>query len=73
MYLNGTGKVGFEVSWAIPMAIVNVGLSIYLTQRIGISGVAWGTSISYFLLMVVPTTVYLRRVLKLTPGQLRNE
>jgi len=63
MFLNGTGKVVFEVSWAIPMAIANVGLSIFLTRNFGISGVAWGTSISYFLLMVIPTTIYLRRVL----------
>lgn len=61
MYLNGTGKVAFEVSWAVPMALANIVLSILLTQRIGISGVAWGTSISYFCLMVIPTTLFLRR------------
>lgn len=60
MFLNGTGKVAFEVSWAIPMAIANIVISIVLTQRIGISGVAWGTSISYFLLMFIPTTVFLK-------------
>lgn len=61
MFLNGTGKVAFEVTWAVPMAIANIVISILLTQRIGISGVAWGTSISYFLLMVIPTTLFLRR------------
>ncbi len=61
MFLNGTGKVAFEVTWAVPMAIANVAISILLTQKIGISGVAWGTSISYFFLMVIPTSVFLWR------------
>lgn len=61
MFLNGTGKVAFEVTWAVPMAFANIVISILLTQRIGISGVAWGTSISYFLIMVIPTTLFLRR------------
>lgn len=60
MYLNGTGKVKFEVSWAIPMAIVNLPLSILFTRWFGISGPAWGTSVSYLLLMVLPTTLFLR-------------
>lgn len=67
MYLNGTSKVRFEVAWAIPMAIVNLPLSILLTSVLGISGPAWGTSIAYFLLMLVPTTVYLRRWLNAKP------
>jgi O-antigen/teichoic acid export membrane protein len=61
MFLNGTGKVAVEVKWAIPMAIVNIAISILLTLRIGISGVAWGTSLSYFFLMVIPITLFLRR------------
>ena len=49
---------------ATVMAIANIGLSIWLTARIGVAGVVWGTAISYGFLVLVPMAAYVPRVLQ---------
>ncbi len=47
--------------WAIVEAVLNLGLSIFLVQRVGIYGVAWGTAIS---MAIVHLTFWPRYVKK---------
>lgn len=65
MFLNGMGVVRFQVVTAVAMAAVNLGLSIFLTAVIGTAGVAFGTAISMFGCLLVPSVVYIRRELRI--------
>lgn len=49
-------------------AVVNIGLSIYLVQRIGSLGVVLGTMLSYLMVLVVPQTVIVWRALYRPPA-----
>jgi O-antigen/teichoic acid export membrane protein len=64
MFLNGAGKVRFQVMTATAMAVANLVLSIYLTHRIGVPGPIWGSVIAYTVILLVPTFFYVRHVLK---------
>jgi len=64
MFLNGAGKVRFQVVTATTMAVANLLLSIFLTRLIGVSGPIWGSVISYAVILLVPTFFYVRRILK---------
>lgn len=64
MFLNGAGKVRFQVMTATAMAVANLVVSIYLTHRIGVSGPIWGSVIAYTIILLVPTFFYVRHVLK---------
>ena len=59
MVLNGMGIIRFQVVLAIIMALANLALSIQLTFRIGVAGPIWGSVISYALVVLLPTTIYL--------------
>jgi O-antigen/teichoic acid export membrane protein len=54
--LNGLDSVRFQSFIFILGAVINFMLSIYLTQKIGISGPIWGSAISLFL--VSPILVF---------------
>jgi O-antigen/teichoic acid export membrane protein len=64
MLLNGAHEIRFQAGAAAVMAVVNVALSIWLTSRLGVAGVIWGTVIAYGALVLVPMAFYVPRVLR---------
>ena len=64
MLLNGAHVIGFQVVSAVFMVSANVVISIIATQRIGVSGPAWGSAISVLVFDVVPCTWYSLRILR---------
>lgn len=64
MFLNGAGEILAQAVTATAMAIVNLGLSIFLAGRIGVAGVMWGTVIAYSLFSLLPMAIYLPRVMR---------
>jgi O-antigen/teichoic acid export membrane protein len=67
MLLNGANVVGFQAVCATLMAVTNVAISIYLVQRIGVSGAVYGSVISQFVFILVPEVWYVRRFLRRMP------
>jgi O-antigen/teichoic acid export membrane protein len=63
MFLNGIGFIRVQAICSVFMAVSNVGLSIYLTRHIGISGVIYGSLVSQILCVFIPCGVFLPRVL----------
>ncbi len=61
MLLNGLGVIRFQVVTSVIMAIVNIALSVWLVQVIGVSGVIWGSVISLVFFLYLPTAIYLRK------------
>jgi O-antigen/teichoic acid export membrane protein len=61
MLLNGLQLLKFQVATAVVMTVTNVGLSVSLTQIIGVSGPVWGSVVAQVICTLVPTTIYLRR------------
>lgn len=64
MLLNGANRVAFQAGTAIFMATANVLISIWLVQRIGVSGAVFGNVISQGLFGLVPQVWYTRRLLR---------
>lgn len=62
--LNGLGIIKFQIIASLLMAIMNIALSIFLVQKIGISGVVWGSVLSISLFLYIPTIIYLRVLFK---------
>jgi len=62
MVLAGANVIGFQVVLAVCKMVTNLILSIVL--MIGISGPAWGSAISVVVCVLVPTSFYLRRMLR---------
>ena len=54
--------------WAVYEAVLNLGLSIVLIQRIGFYGVAWGTTVSIILMHILFWPRYLKKVLQVRAG-----
>lgn len=55
--------------WAILEGFTNLGLSIFLVRRIGIYGVAWGTTIPSVLVEVLLWPPYICRLVKIGMGE----
>lgn len=68
MLLNGANIVGFQAGCSVLMAVANVTISVYLVQRIGVSGAVYGSVISQIFLVLIPEVWYVRRLL----GRLSN-
>jgi O-antigen/teichoic acid export membrane protein len=70
MFLNAAGIVRFQASLAVVMATMNITISIFLTRRIGISGVVAGSIIAQIIIMI-PTLlmlpVFIRKI-QAAPG-----
>jgi O-antigen/teichoic acid export membrane protein len=64
MFLNGAQLIRFQLVMAVIMTAVNLPLSIWLTFTIGVAGVVWGSVLSYSLLLILPTMLYLPRALR---------
>jgi O-antigen/teichoic acid export membrane protein len=63
VFLNGVNAMRFQAICAVAMVLANVGLSITLTERIGVSGVIWGSAIAQMIFVLVPVAILLRRLL----------
>ncbi len=64
MLLNGAHVVRFQVICAIAMAVLNLPLSIVLTEWLGVAGPILGSAIAQSLCIVVPSLVYTHRLLR---------
>ena len=60
VYLNGANLLRFQLSVLGVAGVLAVVFKVMLIHAIGISGVAWGSILSY-LLAAIPTIVFLRR------------
>jgi len=54
--------------WAVAEAVANLGLSIFLVRRIGISGVAWGTTIPSLIIEVFYWPPYICHLVDMRVG-----
>jgi O-antigen/teichoic acid export membrane protein len=63
MFLNGLSIVRFQVVIAFVGALANIVLSVYLTLRIGIPGVVYGSVISQIIVGIIPYFWYVQRYL----------
>jgi O-antigen/teichoic acid export membrane protein len=64
MLLNGAREIRAQAAAAATMAIANLGLSIWLTSRIGVAGVVLGTVIAYGVFVLAPMAIYVPAVLR---------
>jgi O-antigen/teichoic acid export membrane protein len=76
MFLNGLHIVRFQMWTSIPMAVSNLLLSIVLAKVWGLPGVIWGAVIAYVIFTVIPSVIYVPRILhnlKPAPAPASNE
>jgi len=62
----GMGKHRRLAFWQIGEAVANLGLSIFLIRRIGIYGVAWGTTIPELIMDIVLFPPYITSLMEIT-------
>jgi O-antigen/teichoic acid export membrane protein len=67
VFLNGIGFIRMQAICGVLMAASNVPLSIYLTHRIGISGVIYGSILSTILFTLIPYSFCVPRLLSKMP------
>jgi O-antigen/teichoic acid export membrane protein len=63
-FLNGAHEMRIQAGATSLMAALNLGLSIFLTQRIGVAGVIWGTVLAYTPIVLIPMAIYVPHVLE---------
>jgi hypothetical protein len=64
MFLNGANIIRFQVVTAILMAFTALIAKIFLIRAVGISGVIWATIFSYTIFVMLPSIIYVPRLLK---------
>ena len=64
MFLNGLSVIRFQIVLCVLGASANIAISVYLTMRIGIPGVVYGSIISQVFIGFVPFYWYVSRYLK---------
>jgi O-antigen/teichoic acid export membrane protein len=64
VFLNGANAMRFQAICASIMACVNLVLSIVLTRMIGLSGVIWGSIIAHSLVIFVPSSIFISRLMQ---------
>ncbi|MGI9091090.1 MAG: lipopolysaccharide biosynthesis protein [Gemmatimonadaceae bacterium] len=64
MLYNGANIIGYQVVSATIMGAANLGLSIYLVQRIGVSGPLYGSLIAVLLFTLTPAAFYVPRMFR---------
>jgi hypothetical protein len=69
MLLNGLHAGRFKVSAATENVALNLSLSVVFTLAFGVSGPIWGSIVAQLTCAVIPSTIYLRRVLASSPGE----
>ena len=62
-----TGKLGFIACSSLAGAVVNLPLSYFLTTRLGVSGVIWGSVVTVLVANLIVPGIYLFRILNITP------
>ncbi len=62
--LNGLQLFRVQVILSSIMVVANLALSVYLVQRLGMSGVVWGSILSTFVFSLIPFLIYLNRLLR---------
>ncbi|MDH5561922.1 MAG: hypothetical protein OEY59_13815, partial [Deltaproteobacteria bacterium] len=62
-FLNGANVIGFQTVIAVFAVIINIALSIFLVQKIGVSGPIYGSVISWFLFVFLPMTFFIPRLI----------
>lgn len=63
MLLNGANVIRFQVVCALLVTVSNVFLSIFLTHKIGVSGVVWGSIVPQIMLLLIPCLIFIPRLL----------
>jgi O-antigen/teichoic acid export membrane protein len=63
MYLNGANVLRFQVVTSLLMAVAALVLKVFLARAIGVAGIIWGTVIAYAIFVVIPSAVFVRRML----------
>jgi O-antigen/teichoic acid export membrane protein len=69
MLLNGLEAIRFQVVCATLMAGTNVLLGIFLTRRLGVTGVVAATVVAQFVFILIPSAIYVPRLLAGLSGQ----
>jgi O-antigen/teichoic acid export membrane protein len=64
MFLNGLSIVRFQVIIATVGALINIVISVYLTRRIGIPGVVYGSIVAQLFIGFLPSCWYANRYFK---------
>ncbi|MFZ2171103.1 MAG: hypothetical protein WAW61_15880, partial [Methylococcaceae bacterium] len=64
MFLNGTNVVRVQVIVSILFGVISIILKILLVVKIGIAGTVWATVIAYFILVLLPYSFLVPRILK---------
>ncbi len=64
IFLNGLKVLRFQAVCFSLMAALNICTSIFLTRRIGVSGVVYGSVIAQFLCLILPAAVYVPSLLR---------
>ncbi|MDR3764203.1 MAG: oligosaccharide flippase family protein [Acidobacteriota bacterium] len=64
IFLNGLKVLRFQAVCFSLMAALNICASIFLTRRIGVSGVVYGSVIAQLLCLILPTAIYVPRLLR---------
>jgi O-antigen/teichoic acid export membrane protein len=59
-FMNGMSILSFQVKVTTIASVVNIGLSIYLTYRIGLPGVLYGSIITQAFVVMIPYLLYIR-------------
>jgi O-antigen/teichoic acid export membrane protein len=62
--LNGLNIIKFQVITSLAMAVSNIIISVILVQKIGVSGVVWGSVISLILFVYFPTSIFIWKFFK---------
>ena len=69
MLLNGAGVIAFQVACNVPMGVFNLAASIFLAQRLGVSGVVYGSLLATVLCIHLPVLFYLPRLFSRWSGR----
>jgi O-antigen/teichoic acid export membrane protein len=64
VFLNGVNAMRFQAICGLIMAGVNVAVSIVLTKMIGLSGVIWGSIIAQSLVVFIPSSILISRLMQ---------
>lgn len=63
-FCNGLSIVRFQMLVAVLGSLSNIALSVYLTHRIGIPGVVYGSILSQIFVILIPSAFYIRHYLR---------
>jgi O-antigen/teichoic acid export membrane protein len=62
-FLNGAGRLRFQVVTAVAMGVAALTLKIVLARSVGLSGIIWGTVAAYTACTVIPMARYIPRLM----------